>query len=87
MTTTTPTRPWGLTRATPNLPSAAAPYTYTRLNPETQLTEFLDEDGGLVDIMDGSSRTYATVSKSKAQDGDGRGPELPDDSNTDTDTD
>lgn len=87
MTTTTPTRPWGLTRATPNLPAADPPWTDTRLDPESQLTEFLDENGGLVDIMDGTNRTYTSVSKSKPQDGDGKGPELPDDSPTDSETD
>ncbi|MFG1975383.1 putative ATP-grasp-modified RiPP [Nonomuraea fuscirosea] len=43
MTTTSPAKPWGLTRTTPHLPLEPLPWAATRLDPVTQLTVFLDE--------------------------------------------
>ncbi|MFC4006076.1 putative ATP-grasp-modified RiPP [Nonomuraea purpurea] len=38
-----PPQPWGLSRATPHLPEAPLPWAGTRLDPDTQLTAFLDD--------------------------------------------
>ncbi|MFC4006857.1 putative ATP-grasp-modified RiPP [Nonomuraea purpurea] len=88
MTTQSRPRPWGLTRATPHLPAAPLPWVKTRLDPDTQLTVFLDEHGQPIDAKgDGSSRTYTSVTVSKPPDGDGKGPNVADDSENDTEKD
>ncbi|MEU4574602.1 putative ATP-grasp-modified RiPP [Nonomuraea sp. NPDC023979] len=80
-------KPWGLTRATPQLPASAPPWAATQLDPDTQLTVFLDEHGNPIDITNGTSRTYVSVSMSKPTDGDGKGSEQADDSPNDQEKD
>lgn len=91
MTTTKdrPVRPWGMSRATENLPIAPLPWVSTRLDPETQLAIFYDKDGSIIDIASGagSSRTYASVSMSRPHDGATNAPQRADDSPTDKETD
>jgi putative ATP-grasp target RiPP len=84
-----PARPWGMSRATENLPEASRPWVATRLDPETQLAIFYDENGATIDITsgEGSSRTYASVSMSRPHDGATNAPQHADDSPTDNETD
>jgi len=80
--------PWGLTRATPHLPEEPLPWVDTRLDPATQLTIYLDEQGQPIHHAAGkTNRTYQTVSQSRPHDGETNAPQRPDDSPTDNETD
>ena len=84
-----PARPWGMSRATENLPKAPLPWASTQLDSETQLAIFYDKNGASIDITggEGSSRTYASVSMSRPHDGATNAPQHADDSPTDKETD
>nr|WP_246063311.1 putative ATP-grasp-modified RiPP [Nonomuraea longispora] len=88
MTTLSPSKPWGLTRATPHLPEEPLPWVETWLDPVTQVTVFLDEHGHPVDITaGGTSRSFATVSMSRPHDGGKNAPQVADDSPNDIEKD
>ncbi|MEV0621282.1 putative ATP-grasp-modified RiPP [Nonomuraea sp. NPDC050404] len=91
MTTDQRARPWGMSRATGQLPEEALPWVTTKLDPETQTTVFYDAQGTIIDITggkkDSSSRVYATISMSRPHDGETNAPQRPDDSDNDRETD
>ncbi|MEU8038117.1 putative ATP-grasp-modified RiPP [Streptosporangium sp. NPDC049078] len=67
-------RPWGLSRMTERLPEAPAPYETFKLDPDTQLTNFYDASGAIVDMgKDSTSRSFVTVTVSRGGGGDGSG--------------
>ncbi|MEU8247633.1 putative ATP-grasp-modified RiPP [Nonomuraea sp. NPDC048916] len=83
-----PVRPWGMSRATKHWPEASLPWFATRLDPDTQLTIFCDEQGAAIDIFaGGSNRTFPTVSMSKPGDGAKNAPLKADDSPNDNEKD
>jgi putative ATP-grasp target RiPP len=82
------TRPWGLSRATEQLPAAPYPWSSTKLDPVTQVTIFIDGHGKSLDVFSKEvTRTYPTVSMSKPHDGEKNAPERAHDSPTDKEMD
>ncbi|MEV6861959.1 putative ATP-grasp-modified RiPP [Streptosporangium subroseum] len=80
--------PWGLSRMTNRLPVAPLPYETFEFDPTTQLTNFYDASGAIVDMgKGGSSRSYKTISMSRDGDGSKNAPQVADDDNNDIDKD
>ncbi|MDP9847456.1 putative ATP-grasp-modified RiPP [Streptosporangium lutulentum] len=78
--------PWGLTRMTERLPADPSPYAAFRLDSDTQITNFYDAHGAIIDMgKDSTSSTYQTITTSKGGGGDGSGGSSPmaDDSTND----
>ncbi|GGO81070.1 putative ATP-grasp-modified RiPP [Nonomuraea cavernae] len=63
MSTGKPMRPWGLGRASEDLPEVSLPYATTRLDPSTQLTHFYDEKQRIVEMND--PRVFAALTVSQ----------------------
>ncbi|MEU8206582.1 putative ATP-grasp-modified RiPP [Streptosporangium sp. NPDC049046] len=67
-------RPWGLSRMTERLPEAPASYETFKFDPDTQLTNFYDASGAIVDMgKDSTNRNFVTVTVSRGGGGDGSG--------------
>ncbi|WP_371780077.1 putative ATP-grasp-modified RiPP [Streptosporangium subroseum] len=80
--------PWGLTRMTERLPAAPAPYATFTLDPETQLTNFYDASGAVVDMSNrGTKTTYTSITMSRQGDGSANAPQVGDDDKSDNGTD
>ncbi|MEV6862799.1 putative ATP-grasp-modified RiPP [Streptosporangium subroseum] len=79
--------PWGLSRMTERLPATPPLYETAQLDAMTQIADFYDASGTLVEMMGkhGTNKTSSTASKSGGGGGDGGGPkpEVTDDSSTD----
>ncbi|MEV0591164.1 putative ATP-grasp-modified RiPP [Nonomuraea cavernae] len=81
MSTGKPMRPWGLGRASEDLPEVSLPYATTRLDPSTQLTRFYDEEQRIVDMSD--ARTFAALTVSQPGGSTKNAPNTEDDSSSD----
>ncbi|MFD9939478.1 putative ATP-grasp-modified RiPP [Nonomuraea sp. NPDC059023] len=81
-------RPWGLSRATQRLEVARLPYVMVRVDPDTQIARFYDEQGTIVEMASkGTNRSYLSGTLSRPGDGSKNAPDVPDDSQNDSETD
>ncbi|WP_327585523.1 putative ATP-grasp-modified RiPP [Nonomuraea sp. NBC_00507] len=73
-----PVRPWGLGRMTQPSPAPPTAYATIEFDPETQLTQFYDASGAIVDMQRG---TVTMSDENSGSDGSGSGQQVADDSN------
>ncbi|MFD8527832.1 putative ATP-grasp-modified RiPP [Streptosporangium canum] len=80
MMATETTTPWGLTRMTRHLPVALPLYATFEFAPETQVTNFYDAAGAIVDM---GNKVTVTMSKGGGGDGSSGSKSVADDSQND----
>jgi putative ATP-grasp target RiPP len=73
-------RPWGATRLAPFTGPVGAGYARLELNPDTQVTRYLDEAGQVIE-MGRHGTNKSQNSSNPTGGGDGQDPQKPDDIN------